>query len=110
MLLQRTKGKLPSAWLFTGARGEPLSDGWFRKRWFNPAIGALGLGGITIHNLRHTCASLLIQQGTQITTVSRILGHSTVVQTLNTYGHYYQNDVTQSLQRLDEMLSNVRTA
>lgn len=110
MLLQRTKGKLPSAWLFTGARGEPLSDGWFRKRWFNPAIGTLGLDGITIHNLRHTCASLLIQQGTQITTVSRILGHSTVTQTLNTYGHYYQNDLAQSLQRLDETLSNVRTA
>ena len=110
MLLRRTKGKLPSAWLFTGARGEPLSDGWFRKRWFNRAVGTLGLRDITIHNLRHTCASLLIQQGTQITTVSRILGHSTVTQTLNTYGHYYQNDLTQSLQRLDEALSNVRTA
>jgi integrase len=110
MLLHRTKGKLPSAWLFTGARGEPLSDGWFRKRWFNPAIGSLGLDGITIHNLRHTCASLLIQQGTQITTVSRILGHSTVTQTLNTYGHYYQNDVEASLLKLDSTLTAARSA
>lgn len=109
-LLRRTKGKLPTAWLFTGARGEPLSDGWFRKRWFNPAIETLGLDGITIHNLRHTCASLLIKQGAQITTVSRILGHSTVTQTLNTYGHYYKDDLETSLNKLDATLSDARYA
>lgn len=110
MLRARVKGKLPSAWIFTGSRGEPLSDGWFRKRWFNPAITELGLDEVTIHTLRHTCASLLIQQGAQITTVSRILGHSTVMQTLNTYGHYYQDDLETSLQLLDTTLSELRNA
>ena len=42
---------------------------------------------IKLHDLRHTSASLLISEGTDIATVSKRLGHSEVSTTLNVYTH-----------------------
>ena len=46
---------------------------------------------IRIHDFRHSCASLLIDSGTNITLVAKYLGHSKIDETLNTYSHMYQN-------------------
>ncbi len=94
--------------VFKGVKGNCLNDGWFRKAVFGPAVKKLGWTDITIHNLRHTCASLLISNGTPITTVSKVLGHSTVVQTLNTYGHYYEDDMLSSMESLSNMFDAPR--
>ena len=89
--------------VFQGARGlGPISYSWFRKAIFSPAAASLGLEGIGIHNLRHTAASLLISQGAQITTVSQILGHKSIIQTLKTYGHYYPSDVEKTISGIGE--------
>lgn len=66
---------------------------WLRYRWW-PLVKAAGLAGtgVTPKSLRHTAATLLLASGTNIVTVSRRLGHSTVTQTLNTYGHSMPND------------------
>ncbi len=69
----------------------------FRNSVFISAVAFLGLEGVGIHKLRHTAASLLIRQGAQITTVSKILGHAFIIQTLKTYGHYYPSDMQQTL-------------
>jgi integrase len=45
---------------------------------FRVAAQAAGCGDITIHILRHTCASRLVQRGVPIYTVSKWLGHSSV--------------------------------
>jgi integrase len=100
-------GRPKTDWVFKGAKGDALNDGWFRKNRFKPAVRKLGLDGITIHNLRHTCASLLIRLKNPITNVSRILGHSTVVQTLNTYGHFYQEDIEDSMATLGNAFRDV---
>jgi integrase len=42
---------------------------------------------IRFHDLRHTCASLLIHQGENVKVTQTQLGHSTPTQTLNTYSH-----------------------
>ena len=42
---------------------------------------------IRVHDLRHTCASLMIQNGVSPKAVQDILGHSTYVVTMNTYVH-----------------------
>ena len=42
---------------------------------------------IRVHDLRHTAASLLLAQGFTLEDVKRYLGHSSIVQTSNTYGH-----------------------
>ena len=53
-------------------------------RRFHQAADAAGVKRIRIHDLRHSCASLLIHKGVSIVAVSRHLGHSSVKQTLDT--------------------------
>ena len=101
-------GQAPTSHVFRGVRGDALSDGWFRRAVMAPAVKALGWTDVSIHNLRHTCASLLISSGTPITAVSRILGHSSVMQTLITYGHYYKDDIEDSMRNLGGVLVSAR--
>jgi integrase len=42
---------------------------------------------ITLHEARHTCASLLIAAGVNAKALSTIMGHSTISMTFDTYGH-----------------------
>jgi len=54
-----------------------IDDGKPRLRW---------------HDLRHTFASVLIAQGSNVLFVSRQLGHSTPTVTLDTYGHLFDRE------------------
>lgn len=47
----------------------------FRKAWIN-SVDKAGLGYVRLHDLRHTFASLLVEQGVPIYHVSQLLGHS----------------------------------
>ncbi|MEY4321033.1 MAG: hypothetical protein RLZZ471_974, partial [Actinomycetota bacterium] len=80
--LLKSKGK--SDYVFIGANGDALDYGYFRRAYFTRAVKSLGLEDVTIHWLRHTCASMLIRIGAPITTISEILGHSSIKITLDT--------------------------
>jgi integrase len=54
---------------------------------FKGMLKRLGLLAIRFHDLRHTAASLLLSAGTHPKIVSEMLGHSTIVLTLDTYSH-----------------------
>jgi len=56
--------------------------------------------------LRHTCASILIRMLTPITAVSRILGHSSVEVTLNTYAHFSEEGVVKAMENLRDYFEN----
>lgn len=58
---------------------------------------------ITIHEFRHSHASLLINNGIVIQEVSRRLGHSTVEQTWNVYSHLYPNQEEKALEVLNKI-------
>ncbi len=62
-----------------------------------------GLRHIRIHDFRHSCASLLINQGSSIALVSKYLGHSKISMTLNTYTHLYRSE----LENISKMLNNL---
>ena len=62
-----------------------------------------GVKRIRIHDLRHSCASLLIHKGVSIVAVSRHLGHTTIEQTLNTYSHMMPDDRTMILKTLSSI-------
>lgn len=57
---------------------------------FKKAIGKSGVTPIRLHDLRHSHASLLLNNGANIVAVSKRLGHATVKQTLETYAHLMQ--------------------
>ena len=59
---------------------------------------------ITPHDLRHTCASLLISTGANIKVVQRQLGHATAAMTLDQYGHLYDADLTHAADVLSDAL------
>lgn len=64
---------------------------------------ASGVRRIHVHGLRHSHASLLIQQGVNIVLISKRLGHAKVSMTLDTYSHFFpteENDVVAKLSML----------
>ncbi|MBQ6592530.1 MAG: site-specific integrase [Solobacterium sp.] len=73
--------------LFGGDRSLPITN---VQRNFNKAIKKAGVKKIRIHDLRHSHASLLINNGVNIVAVSKRLGHSDIQQTLATYTHLLQ--------------------
>jgi integrase len=81
------QGRAPADHLvFATYEGKPRSPDGLSKR-FSKVMTAGGLPHVSLHTLRHTHASLLIQQGVDILTISRRLGHSSAAITLNVYGH-----------------------
>jgi integrase len=56
---------------------------------------------ITFHTLRHTHASMLIQEGAPIPLVSRRLGHASTRMTLDTYAHMYPSEEAALAAQLD---------
>ena len=69
---------------------------------FREAVKKSGVKKIRIHDLRHSHASLLLNNGINIVAVSKRLGHATVTQTLDTYTHLMDD----SNDKLIEFLNN----
>ena len=90
--------------VFTTPGGARIHNSNFISRTFKPATGRLGLD-LTPHDLRHTCASLLISQGASVKLVQRYLGHADATMTLNVYGHLFPNDLAEVTKKLDEVLA-----
>ncbi len=59
----------------------------------------------TFHSLRHGCATLLLASGTDLKTVSSILGHSTIALTANTYAGVLPNLHRDAAARLETLLA-----
>lgn len=76
--------------LFTSWNGSPMRPNTFTRR-FRKWIAETDLPNIHPHSLRHTNATLLIANGTNIQTVSKRLGHSTSSTTANIYAHAIQS-------------------
>lgn len=70
--------------------GQPVGP-WMVERAVREVRGSVvGLpDGFRFHDLRHTYASLLIEQGLDVKTVQARLRHASAMTTLNTYGHLF---------------------
>jgi integrase len=74
--------------VFTAHDGGPIRHRNFYARHFKPAVRRAGLPeGLRFHDLRHTCAAMLIAEGAHPRAIMERLGHSSITVTLNTYGH-----------------------
>jgi integrase len=56
-------------------------------RHFKPLLRRARLPDIRFHDLRHTCATLLLTKGVHPKIASEMLGHSSLSITLNVYSH-----------------------
>ena len=89
--------------IFPGRKGQPL----YQKRvahQLKKATESADIGPMTLHDLRHTCASMLINEGADIKTVSEQLRHSSITITLDTYGHLYPERREEAVSKLDALM------
>jgi len=93
------------ALVFTSPQGAVLRHGLFMRRVWYPTIKGdtrskdpkkrrppalpAELHGLRFHDLRHTCASLLIAQGAHPKIIQERLGHASITTTMNRYGHLF---------------------
>jgi integrase len=59
---------------------------------------------VRIHDLRHTCASLMIMQGAHPKEIQQQLGHSSISVTLDRYGHLFPDRQDKVADALDEII------
>jgi integrase len=69
--------------------GKPMDHGNLYYREYKPLLQSAGLGdeGFTFHSLRHTFATELFTQRKRPKIIQSLLGHSSIVQTMDTYSH-----------------------
>ena len=98
------------ALLFTAQRGTPLRHSNFRRNTWRPAVAAASLPEqLRIHDLRHTAAALMIAGGAHPEHIKRHLGHSSIMVTMEQYGHLYPSEAEAVAARLDGTLRAART-
>jgi integrase len=91
--------------IFASETGEPLDRRAVTKLMFKPLLKRAGLPEIRFHDLRHTCATLLLTKNVNSKIVSEMLGHASIAITLDTYSHVLPNMRDQAAAAMEEALS-----
>lgn len=73
-------------------------------RQFQLLLRRAGLLARRFHDLRHTVASLMFARGLEATTVQRVLGHSSIAVTNNTYVHLMAATKRRAAEIMDDVL------
>ena len=110
-LARRCEGKSREELVF-GEAGRHLRtpshrDGWFRSAKIRAkAIDPEFPLALTLHDLRHTAASLAISAGANVKAVQRMLGHASAAMTLDTYADLFDDDLDSVAESLDQAKAN----
>ncbi len=95
----------PGGLVFATESGTLINPSNLRNRSFKPLLKRAGLPDICFHDLRHTCATLLLSQGTHPKLVQELLGHATIAMTLDTYSHFLPSMGDQTVRAMEAALS-----
>lgn len=90
--------------VFPSETGTPIGCFNMVRRHFNPALKKAGIPRIKFHALRHTYASLLIDQKESIKYIQDQLGHSTPNVTLAVYAHLMKSENQDAVCRLENAI------
>jgi integrase len=96
-----------SGLVFTNTTGGPLEPS-FALHDLHRSLDRAGLPRIRVHDLRHTTASLLLVAEVHPKIVQDMLGHSTVLTTLDTYSHVMPTLQAEAIRRLDFLLAGIQ--
>ncbi|MEU7403618.1 MULTISPECIES: tyrosine-type recombinase/integrase [unclassified Streptomyces] len=72
--------------VFTTPKGSPLDPGNLTRR-FRRLLHSAGLRTIRFHDLRHSTATLLLEQGVDLVVIKELLGHAHIGVTAGVYAH-----------------------
>ncbi|CAA9364014.1 MAG: Integrase, partial [uncultured Chloroflexia bacterium] len=90
--------------VFATQKGTLMNPTNLRKRSFEPLLKKASLPVIRFHDLRHTCATLLLSRNVNPKIVSEMLGHATIAITLDTYSHVLPNMQEGAARALEDTL------
>ena len=91
--------------VFTTEQGRPI-DGTVVSHDFHRKLTKAGLPQRRFHDLRHSCATLLLVQGVSPRVVMDVLGHSQIALTMNTYSHVLPELRRQAADRMEELIAD----
>lgn len=90
-----------SPWVFAHKNGERVK---YMQNGFQAACRRAGIDGFRVHDLRHTCASWMVQQGVPLMEVRDVLGHSSIEMT-ERYAHLAPDKLRSAVGVLDRLQS-----
>jgi integrase len=91
--------------VFASEVGTPLNRHNLGRRSFKPLLERAGLPDVRFHDLRHTCATLLLSKSVHPKFVQELLGHATIAITLDTYSHVLPGMGDQASRAMEDALS-----
>jgi len=92
-LRQAMAGKTPDDVVFDDHGAYMTTPTIKANSWWHRSVREVGLPPMTIHDLRHTAASLAISAGANVKAVQRMLGHASAAMTLDTYSDLFDDDL-----------------
>ena len=98
-----------TGYVFTLSDGRPIEPGSVTRD-FRATVVKLGLSELNLHGLRHAFAPLMLLAGVSAKVVSEMMGHSSVMVTLDTYSHVVQGLQEHAVSALDQYLVEVKAA
>jgi integrase len=106
---QKEQEELVGLWqdhglVFPTRVGTPVSRHNLVARSFKPLLKRAGLPDIRFHDLRHTCATLMLAVGTNPKVVQETLGHANVSVTLDIYSHLLPNMQDEVAEKINNLL------
>ncbi len=90
--------------VFANEVGDIVNPSNLRNRRFRPLLKRASLPEIRFHDLRHTCATLLLTKNVNPKIVSEMLGRSSISVTLETYSHVLPSMRENAVRTLEEAL------
>ena len=90
--------------VFTNENGALLQSGTVLRQ-FQRLVAQAGLPKMRLHDLRHSCATLLLAKAVHPRVVMEILGHSTIAMTMNVYSHVVPEIVRDAADAMDSVFS-----
>ncbi len=99
----RIKGRTSVHLVFMKESGGPLDRDNFRRHVFKAVIKKSDVPKMRLHDIRHTFASLMLQQGAPVHYVKEQMGHASITTTVDTYGHVMPNSNRNAVNKLDDL-------
>ncbi len=100
--LEKGSNEIPK-WVFCNQQGNPADMQNVKNRHFYKCLEKAGLRRIRFHDLRHTFASLLLQDGQPLAYIKDQLGHSSIKLTVDIYGHLEPGANREAVNRLPSL-------